>query len=136
MHCKKKDYENVNIIKSILELSESDVEFDNQPGGSWFIPHQKSRKYISSPQLCCLHAELEVEFLRFVFPNLGATEAEEGPQVTEDTTIERVLLIGHVFQIRDAVPGHELPRRAVYGGEVKVAPQEDQNDQRKDTYHQ
>lgn len=70
-----------------------------------------------------------------LFPNHGATEAEKAPNVTHDASIERVLLVGHVFQIRDAVAGHELPRGAVHWRQVKMATQQHQDHQRKDPHH-
>lgn len=68
-------------------------------------------------------------------PDLGAAEAEEGPEVAEDAAVEGVLLVGHVLQVRDAVAGHELPRGAVHGGQVKVGAQQDQDDQGEDANH-
>lgn len=70
-----------------------------------------------------------------LLPCHWAPGAEEAPQVTQCTPVERVLVSATVFEVRDAVTRHELPRRGVYRDQIKVGTQEEENSQRQQGHH-
>lgn len=59
-----------------------------------------------------------------LLPHHRPADAEEVPQVAEDSSVERVLLVSAVLQVRDPVTWHELPGGAVDGDQVEVAAQQ------------
>lgn len=61
-------------------------------------------------------------------PHDRPADAEEAPQVAEESAVERVLLRPEVLQVGDPVAGHELPGGAVDGDQVEVAAQQERHD--------
>ncbi len=59
-----------------------------------------------------------------LLPHHRPADAEEIPQVAEDSAVKGVLLVSAVLQVRDPVTWHELPGGAVDGGQVDVAAQQ------------
>lgn len=67
-----------------------------------------------------------------LLPHHRPADAEEVPQVAEDSAVERVLLAPAVLQVRDPVTRHELPGGAVDGDQVEVAAQQQHHHRRED----
>ncbi len=63
-------------------------------------------------------------------PRDRPADAAEVPQVTDESSVERVLLRVAVLQVHDALAGHELPGGAVHRGQVQVHAQQEQHDHR------
>lgn len=59
-----------------------------------------------------------------LLPHHGPADAEEVPQVAEDTTVKGAVLAVTVLQVGDSVSWHELPGGAVDGHQVEVAAQQ------------
>lgn len=48
-----------------------------------------------------------------LLPHHRAPHAEEAPQVAQGSAVERILVYAAVFEVGDAVAGHELPGSGV-----------------------
>lgn len=68
-----------------------------------------------------------------LLPHHRPADAEEIPQVAEDSAIKGVLLVSTVLQVRDPVTWHELPGGAVDGDKVEVAAQQQNHHHRENT---
>lgn len=68
-----------------------------------------------------------------LLPHPGLADAEEVPQVAEDSAVEGAMLAVAVLQVRDPVTRHELPGGAVDGHQVEVAAQQQHDHHRQDT---
>lgn len=58
------------------------------------------------------------------FPRHSSTDTKEVPQVAYHPSVKRVVLRVTVFEVRDAVLWHELPRGGVNGRQVHMDAQQ------------
>lgn len=70
-----------------------------------------------------------------LLPHHRPADAEEVPQVAEDSTVERALLAVTVLEVGDPVTWHELPSGTADGHQVEVAAQQQHNHHRENTNH-
>lgn len=68
-----------------------------------------------------------------LLPHHGPADAEEVPQVAEDSAVERAVLAVTVLQVGDPVTGHELPGGTVDGHQIEVAAQQQHDHHRENT---
>lgn len=59
-----------------------------------------------------------------LLPHHRPADAEEVPQVAQDSSVKRVFLVSAILQVRDPMTWHELPGGAVDGDQVEVAAQQ------------
>lgn len=70
----------------------------------------------------------------YLLPHHRAPHTEEAPQIVEGAPVEGVLISPAVFEVRDAVSGHELPGGGVERHQVEVRAQEEQHHQREQSH--
>lgn len=79
-----------------------------------------------------LAARIQNALTVHLLPHHRPADAEEIPEVADDSAVKGVLLVSAVLQVGDPVAGHELPGGAVDGDQVEVAAQQQQGHNRED----
>lgn len=90
--------------------------------------------FLSLDQGCALSGIAALPEVHLL-PHHCAPHAEEAPQVAQGPAVEGVLVNAAVFEVGDAMAGHELPGGGVQRHQVKVGAQEEENGQCQQCHH-